>query len=105
MKVFKDLSYHFSFLLLLLTMLPVSSAFSFGPSGSEEIRLVELRKVSPFPDLSIPKELVRPGFIGLISEEEERQISIRLNPLIDPLDPYTMRLSSLDLVHSFYLGR
>ncbi len=90
---------------LLLALFTIKPGFSFGRIESVEIKQIELRKSALFPKIELNRELVRPGFIGLISEEEERRISIYLNPLINPQDPYTIKISSLDLGNMFYLGR
>ena len=53
----------------------------------------------------IPIGEIRSEFIGLYDEESERALSLYLNPLINKEDPFTIRITSLDLVHQTYLGR
>jgi len=105
MKGHRFMSQYFLLVCLLLVLFPVGSVFSLGKGELTNLKRIEIRNATPFSRIDYNREFVRPGFIGLISEEEERRISISLNPLINPQDPYTIRITSLDLVHRFYLGR
>ncbi len=79
-------------------------AFSGVHASEPDLRTVQPLPPEPYP-LEFVQEFVRPGFTGLMTEQDEREVSNKLNPLINPQDPFTIRITSLDLVHKGYLGR
>ncbi len=85
------------------------SAFSQSKEVSSEVSLIEIVKIEQRPTCPfvnwVPCRDIRPGFIGLYDEESERALSLYLNPLINKEDPFTIRITGLDLVHQTYLGR